>query len=50
MLTQLDNLIHAYGNMEVIRLTPIPVAHLYVLKESVQNLNVEFKVLTSECL
>ena len=28
MLTQLNQLTHAYGSMEVIRLVPIPVAHL----------------------
>ena len=30
MSVQLNNLVDAYGKMETIRLTPIPVAHLYV--------------------
>jgi len=30
MLSQLDALTSAYGSMEVIRLVPIPVAHLQV--------------------
>ena len=31
MQVQLNNLVDAYGRMETIRLTPIPVAHLYVV-------------------
>ncbi|CAG8950220.1 hypothetical protein HYFRA_00008458 [Hymenoscyphus fraxineus] len=34
MLTSLDELISAYGNMEVIRLVPIPVAHLIHHKQT----------------
>lgn len=30
MQVQLNNLVDAYGKMETIRLTPIPIAHLYV--------------------
>lgn len=30
MLSSLNSIISAYGSMEVIRLVPIPVAHLYV--------------------
>ena len=30
MLSHLDALVAAYGSMEVIRLVPIPVAHLQV--------------------
>lgn len=29
MQVQLNSLIDAYGRMETIRLTPIPIAHLY---------------------
>ncbi len=31
MQVQLNTLVHAYGMMETIRLTPIPVAHLYII-------------------
>ena len=31
MQVQLNNMVDAYGKMETIRLTPIPVAHLYVI-------------------
>ena len=31
LTAQLNNLVDAYGKMETIRLTPVPVAHLYAL-------------------
>jgi hypothetical protein len=38
MLAQLDKLTHAYGHVEVIRLTPIPVAHLYAYPATSEGL------------
>ena len=34
MGNQLNTMIDAYGRMETIKLTPIPIAHLYVLNVS----------------